>query len=117
MKQDQRTLGRLVVLEVALSVLDEIGPLLEEVKRRDASLEDQLRRASQSMALNLAEAAGNRRGNRRNRLETALGSAYETRTALRIARAWGYASGERVERALRGLDRVGAMTYRWLARA
>jgi four helix bundle protein len=117
MKEDQRTLGRLVVLEVALEVVEDIGAILDGVRAKDRGLEDQLKRASQSIALNLAEAAGNRRGNRRNRLETALGSAYETRTALRIVRAWGYAPKERVDRALRGLDRVAAMTYRWLARA
>jgi four helix bundle protein len=116
MKQDPRTLGRLVVLEVALEVLEEIGPMLEGVRAKDRSLEDQLKRASQSIALNLAEAAGNRGGHRRNRLETALGSTYETRTALRIVRVWGYAPRERVDRALVGLDRVAAMTYRWLTR-
>ncbi|MFW5877174.1 MAG: four helix bundle protein [Myxococcota bacterium] len=72
------------------------------------------KRASQSMALNLAEAHGSRAGNRRARLETALGSTQESRVALRIAAAWGYVDRSRARSIDAELDRVAAMTWRWL---
>ncbi|MFW6067922.1 MAG: four helix bundle protein [Myxococcota bacterium] len=107
---------RLRVLNVALHVVDALGPVVRQIARRDRSLADQLKRAAQSMALNLAEAHGSQAGNRRARLETALGSTQESRAALRIAAAWGYIDHVR-SRALDGqLDRVAAMTWRWLHR-
>ncbi|MBX3249553.1 MAG: four helix bundle protein, partial [Myxococcales bacterium] len=70
----------LQALEVSLQLIDALAPMIRAVAQHDRSLMDQLRRAAQSIALNLAEALGHRAGNRRLRLETALGSAYETRT-------------------------------------
>ena len=49
-----------------------------------------MRRAVASIALNISEAYGVSGGNRRVRVETALGSAVETLTALRVAEALGY---------------------------
>jgi four helix bundle protein len=106
----------LVVVEVALAAVERLGPMVRRVAEQDRHLGDQLKRAAQSMALNLGEAAGSRAGNRRARLETALGSTYESRVALRIAAAWGYVDA-RDARAVDGqLDRVAAMTWRWLHR-
>ncbi|MBX3246455.1 MAG: four helix bundle protein [Myxococcales bacterium] len=104
----------LQALEVSLQLIDALAPMIRTVAQHDRSLMDQLRRAAQSISLNLAEALGHRAGNRRLRLETALGSAYETRTALHIIGRWGYADGAQVEHALELVDRVGAMTYRLL---
>lgn len=101
-------------LELSHDMLDAIAPLLGRVGQHDRSLADQLRRAAQSVTLNLAESAGHRAGNRRLRLESALGSAYETRACLRIARSWGYVAADAADAALGLVDRVGAMTYRLL---
>jgi len=95
-------------------MLDCIAPLLRGVSRHDRSLADQLRRAAQSVTLNLAEATGHCGGNRRLRYESALGSAYETRACLRIARSWGYVPLDGTRDALALVDRVAAMTYRLL---
>src|SRR3954471_2464797 len=91
--------------EVAMEMLIEIGPLLEELKRRDRGLEDQARRAAQSVALNVSE--GNRReGKDRNaHFRIAAGSAAETRTAIKIALAWRYVEVARAERVDTLLDR------------
>ena len=95
-------------------MLDAIAPLVGRIAEHDLSLSDQLRRAAQSVTLNLAEATGHRAGNRRLRLESALGSTYETRAALRVARTWGYLPAEQTDPALTLADRVAAMTYRLL---
>ena len=95
-------------------MLDAIAPLVGRIAEHDRSLSDQLRRAAQSVTLNLAESTGHRAGNRRLRLESALGSTYETRAALRVARTWGYLPAEQTDPALTLADRVAAMTYRLL---
>ena len=101
-------------LDISHHMLEVIAPLLDRIGQHDRSLADQLRRAAQSVTLNLAESAGHRRGNRRLRLESALGSAYETRACIRIARTWGYVSADAADAALGLVDRVAAMTYRLL---
>ena len=45
-------------------------------------------------------------------MKTALGSARETRTALRVAACWGYLAKGAHDDLDRDLDRVAAMTYR-----
>jgi four helix bundle protein len=71
----------------------------------------QLRRAVTSIALNLAEADGNRGGNRRMRLETAHGSANEAKVALRVAVAWRYVAQQDIDDIFAIIDRAFAMTW------
>ena len=86
------------------------GPVLGEIEKSDRGLADQMRRALASVALNLNEGAGNRRGNRRLRFETACGSAKESRSAYEVAGAFGYVD---VDLALVDrLDRIAATTWR-----
>ncbi len=66
-------------------VVRELSPLVHALRRVDRSLSDQLRRAAQSVVLNIAEACGSDPGNARARFATACGSAKETRAALHIA--------------------------------
>ena len=69
---------------------------LNRPQRKNAfnrSMADELKRAPTSVALNLAEADGNRGGNRRIRLETAAGLLVESRTALKVSAAWQYVDG------------------------
>src|SRR5690606_36754506 len=96
-------------LDLTIHVIAELRPVLAVLKRCDRNLEDQLRRAITSVALNLAEADGNEAGNRRNRLATALGSIREVRAGLRVAVAFGYVDGARVAGVMRQLDSIGAM--------
>jgi four helix bundle protein len=99
------------VLEHALAVITLGRPLVETIARRDRELASQLRRALSSVALNLAEAAGNQAGNARLRHETALGSLYEARAALRVAVAWAHISAESAAETLEGLNTLGARVY------
>ncbi len=54
---------KLRVAEQTLHVLSRLAPLVRAVGRHDASLMRQLRRAAQSIYLNLNEGSGNRAGN------------------------------------------------------
>lgn len=101
-------------LELILSAIPLLREIVAKIRPHDRHLADQLRRAVTSIALNLAEADGNRDGNRRVRLETAHGSASEAKYALRIAVAWGYVTQHDIEEAFSIIDRVGAMTWRRL---
>jgi len=74
----------------ARGVVRELVPVLHIVREHDKSLADQLKRAAQSVVLNIAEARGNDAGNARARFSTACGSAKEVRAALNVASDWGY---------------------------
>jgi len=63
------------VYDRARSVVRELVPLLHTIREHDKSLADQLKRAAQSVVLNIAEGRGNDAGNARLRFATACGSA------------------------------------------
>ncbi|HKY38791.1 MAG TPA: four helix bundle protein [Polyangiaceae bacterium] len=73
------------VAELSFQLIEDLRPLVLEVKKRDRSLADQLMRAASSIALNIAEAQKSDGGNMRARFFTAAGSANESRAALRVA--------------------------------
>ena len=95
----------------AQEILVEMFPVIEAVRRRDRNLADQVKRASQSVLLNIAEAWGNKDGNAKLRFATACGSAKEVRAALMIAGAWGYVPSKSVARLDERLDQVCAITW------
>jgi four helix bundle protein len=99
------------VLQHAIEVAELARPALALVQRRDCDLASQLRRAIASIALNVAEAQGNAGGNTRVRYESALGSLYETRAAVLLAVAWGYASRSVVAELLGSLDALGGRVF------
>ncbi len=90
-------------------------PLLERLTALDAKLADQLRRAAQSVALNIVEANRRTGRNRRNRFRIALGSAAEVASCIDVAVALGYSVGDHAD-AYALVDRVRAMTYRLASR-
>ena len=95
----------------ARGIVRELCPVVEAVRERDAKLADQLRRAAQSVVLNIAEARGNDGGNTRLRFATACGSAKEVRAALDVASDWGYIEAQMAMELDRRLDRVCAITW------
>ena len=100
------------LLEVGLETIDALRGPLNELRKRDADLFRQIRRAASSITLNIAE--GNRRQGR-DRLHlwrVAAGSADEVRVGLRTALAWGDLRVEETERPLELLDRVCAMLWK-----
>ena len=95
----------------AREITREIGPLVQVIRAQDAKLADQLRRAAQSVVLNIAEGRGNKGKNAELRFATACGSAKEVRAALGVAGDWGYIESHRVTQLDRRLDRVCAITW------
>jgi four helix bundle protein len=100
------------VHEMALAMIEALEPLMPLVQRRDRSLAVQLRTAATSVVLNIAEAEYSDPGNKRARLFTAAGSANESRSAVRVAIAWGYLRRERAEEVLSKLDAVVAILWK-----
>jgi four helix bundle protein len=95
----------------ARKVVRELAPLLRVVQGRDRALADQLRRAAQSVVLNIAEARGSDAGNARARFATACGSAKEVRAALDVASDWGYIESRTATHLDEKLDEVCAITW------
>src|SRR5262245_65132930 len=109
-------MSSLTVHSVALESIVALRPLLTRIQRMDRDLHDQIRRAANSMSLNIGEASGSLGGNTRARFHTALGSTREVRVGLQLALAWGYLEAPAVAPVDELLDRVCAMLFR-LARA
>jgi four helix bundle protein len=73
-----------------LEAITTMRPLLSTIERHDSDLARQLRRAASSVVLNLAEGSGSFGRIRTQRYRTALGSARETMSCLRVGEAFGY---------------------------
>ena len=79
-----------VALDVAIELITVLQPVLRLIARRDPKLADQIRRASQSNALNLAEGSDRLGRDQARFYRTALASLTEVRGALRVAVASGH---------------------------
>ena len=101
----------LIVHQLTIEAIEALRPLVARIQQRDRALAQQLRRAASSIALNIGEAEYSDPGNRRARYHSAAGSAGETRTAIEVARAWGYVSRKQSEEVLGRLDRIVAMLW------
>lgn len=99
------------VAELSFTLIEELRPLIVEVKRKDRALADQLMRAASSVALNIAEGQLSDPGNMRARFFTAAGSANESRAALRVAVGWRHISPQAAERARELLDQIVAILW------
>jgi four helix bundle protein len=104
------------VLELAIRAIEILRPVVERIRRHDRDLGEQLRTALSSVALNIAEGNHSQGGHRIARFSTAAGSNGESRTALRVAVAWGYVEARDIEAGERVLDSVAAMLHRLGAR-
>jgi four helix bundle protein len=102
----------LQVAELSFQLIDELQPLVVEIRRRDRSLADQLMRAASSIALNIAEAQKSDGGNMKARFFTAAGSANESRAALRVAIGWRHITPEAALPARQRLDHIIAILWK-----
>ena len=100
----------------ANELVDVVAPLIADVQRVDRPLADQIRRAAQSVVLNLAEGENVTRGNQRVHFERAAGSNGELRAGLRIAARWGYIAGGAAAQCDGIADQVAAMLWRLMHR-
>ena len=78
------------IYDVVLKMIEAAAKIADEIEKRDADLARQMRRALASVALNTAEGMGNTGGHKRQRYQTALGSARESLSCVHVARAMGY---------------------------
>jgi four helix bundle protein len=99
------------VYDRARRVVRDLVPALHVIRQHDKSLADQLKRAAQSVVLNIAEARGNDAGTARARFSTACGSAKEVRAALNVASDWGYIETRMATHLDERLDEVCAITW------
>ena len=96
----------------SVDLLRTLAPVVNALVPRDASLADQLRRAAQSVPLNIAEANRRTDRDRAYRFRIALGSAAEVAACLDVAVILGNVEHAAVAESLALADRVRAMTYR-----
>ena len=78
------------IYPIVIQFIGTLRPLLAQIERRDRDLGRQLRRASASVALNLAEGMYSRGELRTAQYHSALGSMREVHSCLEVARAFGY---------------------------
>jgi four helix bundle protein len=100
------------VYDRSIELIGQLVTPVTALERCDKDLANQLRRAANSVVLNIAE--GRRRGGKDQRYHwlVAAGSAEETRAALQLAAAWGHVDAAAAATPLATLDRVAAMLYR-----
>ena len=101
-----------IVQHKALQAAAGLQGVLPIIRKRDKDLFDQIRRAMNSVVLNIAEADGNDAGTARARFATACGSAKEVRAGLQLASAYGYLGQTRLAKLDIALDEVCAMSWK-----
>ena len=90
------------IYAVVLLMVAEVAPIVKQIARHDRDLAQQGGRALSSVALNTAEGMRNTGGHKRERYQTALGSAQEMLCCLEVAQASRYIG--KVDEAI--LDRI-----------
>ena len=95
---------------VTLQLIRALRRLVEEIVKHDRDLGDQIRRAANSVLLNINEGRKNRGGNQARFFAYASGSNSEVRAALDAAEAWEWIVVPADVKAL--LDRNAAMLWR-----
>ncbi len=78
------------IYDVVLKMVADAAGVAEQIEKRDVDLARQMRRAVQSVALNVAEGMANCGGHKRQRYQTALGSARETLACVEVGQAMRY---------------------------
>jgi len=98
--------------ELSFQLIEDLRPLVAEIRRRDRSLADQLMRAASSIALNVAEGQKSDGGNMMARFFTAAGSARESRAALRVAVGWRHITSDAAAPARERLNHIIAILWK-----
>jgi four helix bundle protein len=107
---------RLRIYSVALEIVALVARLAREVKRHDPDLARQMKRASTSAALNLAEGGYSRGGNQLARFQDAMASAGETVACVEASIAAEYIRADGHVELLDKLDHVVATMWRLIHR-
>ena len=78
------------IYAVVLLMVADVAKIAKQIERHDRDLAREARTAASSVALNTAEGAGNTGGHKRERYQTALGSAREALSCVHVAQANAY---------------------------
>lgn len=98
--------------DVARALIRALAPLLPHIDRHDRDLGRQLRRASNSIPLNVREANRRLKGDRTHLFSVAAGSAGEVQAILEICGDWGYLQPSQLTKPLELADRELALLWR-----
>ena len=102
-------MNTLVAYQVALEVIRQVRPIIEQLKQHDPHLADQLKRAATNTVANLGEGQRRAAGNKRRAYENAHGEAREMVGCLDSAEAWGLLLETHTADARRTLDHLLAL--------
>ena len=105
---------KLDVYRCAIDFLALATPLSETVPKGYAPLGDQLRRASASIPLNIAEGTGKFDKDARRFYAIARGSALECAAIVDVLKTLGFVGEDRYDKAQALLDRIVAMLTRMI---
>jgi four helix bundle protein len=100
----------LIAYQVSLDLIRQLRPIVDDIKKHNSHLADQIVRAASNTALNLAEGQRRVGGHKRNSFQYAHGEANEIVGCLDTAMAWGWADNAIDARAT--LDRLLALCWR-----
>jgi four helix bundle protein len=106
------THGGLRVVDDMIRLAREVGAVARAVSGHDRALTGQMRRAWTSAANNASEGQHQRGNKRVNRMDDAMGSARETRTAVLLAEAYGYVPASQAQPLAQRIDGCVAQLYR-----
>jgi four helix bundle protein len=104
-------MGNFIAYQIAMEAARSLGGCLGAIRKKDRDLDRQMRRATQSIVLNLAEGNRRRGQDRLHLFRVAAGSAAEVMAALELAVAWGYLSEAQSAPARQLLDRLLAVCW------
>ena len=99
-----------VALELSLTLIRKLAPVVVSLARHDPDLARQLKRAASSVSLNLAEGSERAGRDRDHCFRIAAGSHREVMTALRVSEAWGHVRCDHEVSEL--TERLGAILFR-----
>lgn len=99
-----------IAYDVSIQLVRSLRGVVPIIERSDRDLADQMRRAANSVVLNLAEGQRSAKGNKHKHYAIAHGSANEVKAALEVACAWGWIDESSAPRQL--LDRLLAIMWR-----
>ena len=101
-----------IALEAALDLIRALQPIIRKIAKHDPGLADQIRRASQSNALNLSEGGERIARDQMQFFRRSLGSVTETRDCLHIALASEYVTEDDLAPVWPRVDRSRAIDWR-----
>ena len=97
--------------QLTLDLIRSLRPLVAQLHVQNSDLENQLRRAASSVALNLGEGIRRTGKDKKRAYRIAAAEAQEVKSALEVACAWGYVDDGALAPVRALADRVAKITF------